>query len=451
MTQSGGEIGAKAVRRLASLVQLERMARRCAGFKEFGFFIVNETVRFLPYDRAVFWYAGESGVCVQSVSSVPVLDEESPFIAWMKRATAFRLKQSGAEQCRLLEKTDVSDALARDWDAFNSPSVLWMPFVSPVTHKVEGGLWLSRKKPPFEKEEAGVALLVAEAFGSVFSVWKSAGRVPLPAEKSKKKRMIAVAAVVLCALFPVRTAVVAPAEVVADAPRYITAPMSGVVKEFFVEPAQSIKKGDLLFSFDDAELRSRLNLSEKALAAAGEEYKKAAQQSFSSPEVKARLPLIRLEIEKAKDERAYLQELVKRSSVRASADGTAVFSGTEEFVGRPVMLGERVMMLADPQKTALRAFMPVSDAIDVQTGADIRFYMYAFPEKPLKAKAVSTAFEAGTVPEGFLAYRVDAAFSEPAHYRIGTRGIAKIYGGRVPFFYYALRHPLAALRQWFGI
>lgn len=444
-------ISPKAAERLAVLVQLERMARRCAGFKEFGFFAVNETVRFMPYDRAVFWYLDGEDIRIEAVSAVPVLDEEAPFIDWMKQAVLCRLKADSPEKSRLVTVADVSGGAAEGWNDFCTPTALWVPFVSPVTRSVEGGLWLTRKTPAFDASEAGAAELAAEAYGDIFAAWKAAGKVPVFKPRLHKARLMFGGVLILAALFPVRMAAVAPAEVVPAAPRFVTAPMSGVVKSVAVGAGQSVKAGDLLFSFDDAELRARLRLADKALAAAGEEYKKAAQMSFSSPESKARLPLIRLEIEKAKDERAHFAELAERSNVRAPVGGTAVFSDASDWIGRPVSLGEKVMTLADPEKTALKISLPVADAIEVSKGADVLFFMYAVPEKPVRAKAESVSFEAENVPEGFLAYRVKAAFSDAAPHRIGTRGIAKIYGGRVPFLYYALRRPFAALRRWFGI
>ena len=137
--------------------------------------------------------------------------------------------------------------------------------------------------------------------------------------------------------------------------------------------------------------------------------------------------------------------------VRSGVSGTAVFSDASELAGRPVSLGEKIMTLADPQKTSLKILLPVQDAIDVSVGSDVGFFMYAMPEKARKATVSFVSYEAEPVPEGFLAYRVKADFKEQAPYRIGTRGIAKIYGRRVPFAYYALRRPLSALRRWFGI
>lgn len=445
------EISVKAAERLAVLLQLERMARRCREYKAFCFFAVNETVRLFPYDRAVFWRFEDGKALMESVSGVPVLDDGAPFSDFMKRAVSEGAAKEGNGRVRLLEASDFSPSLASRWGEFNSEKILWLPFVSPVTRRVEAGLWLTRKSPVFEDAETGLAELLSESYADIFYAWKSSGSVPAVKKVSGRKKAVAALALAVCALFPVRMSAVAPAEVVPENPFLITAPMSGVIKSVAVKAGQSVKAGDVLFSFDDADLRNRLRLADKALAAAGEEYKKAAQLSFSSADSKARLPLIRLEMEKAKDERAYLSELASRSVVRSGVSGTAVFSDASELAGRPVSLGEKIMTLADPQKTSLKILLPVQDAIDVSVGSDVGFFMYAMPEKARKATVSFVSYEAEPVPEGFLAYRVKADFKEQAPYRIGTRGIAKIYGRRVPFAYYALRRPLSALRRWFGI
>jgi len=61
------------------------------------------------------------------------------------------------------------------------------------------------------------------------------------------------------------------------------------------------------------------------------------------------------------------------------------------------------------------------------------------------------AYRAEVTREGFLAYRVKAAFapgrSAP---RIGQLGTARLRGQWAPLAYVALRRPLAATRQWLG-
>jgi hypothetical protein len=54
-------------------------------------------------------------------------------------------------------------------------------------------------------------------------------------------------------------------------------------------------------------------------------------------------------------------------------------------------------------------------------------------------------------PSGVLGYRLKASLADDkAPPRIGLRGTAKLFGDRVTLFYYLMRRPLSAARQFLG-
>jgi hypothetical protein len=63
------------------------------------------------------------------------------------------------------------------------------------------------------------------------------------------------------------------------------------------------------------------------------------------------------------------------------------------------------------------------------------------------------AYEAQPRPEGHFAYRVRAGLLQPptGAVQIGQRGTAKLYAGWTPLAYWALRKPVAAVRQYLAI
>jgi hypothetical protein len=54
-------------------------------------------------------------------------------------------------------------------------------------------------------------------------------------------------------------------------------------------------------------------------------------------------------------------------------------------------------------------------------------------------------------PEEVLSYKIGASFDGKKPPRIGFRGTAKVYGSRVPLFYFVLRKPITFMRQFIGI
>ena len=135
----------------------------------------------------------------------------------------------------------------------------------------------------------------------------------------------------------------------------------------------------------------------------------------------------------------------------APRDGVAVFSDPNDWLGKPVVTGERIMLLADPATPAMLIHLPVADAISLDLGAPVKLYLSAHPLSSIEGRISETSYQAITTPDGVAAYRLRATIDGPApDARLGLRGTAKVYGGWVVLGYYLLRRPLATLRSWSG-
>ena len=70
---------------------------------------------------------------------------------------------------------------------------------------------------------------------------------------------------------------------------------------------------------------------------------------------------------------------------------------------------------------------------------------------PLKGKLLRASYAPSLSPEEVLSYKIGASFDGKKPPRIGFRGTAKVYGSRVPLFYFVLRKPITFMRQFIGI
>ena len=63
------------------------------------------------------------------------------------------------------------------------------------------------------------------------------------------------------------------------------------------------------------------------------------------------------------------------------------------------------------------------------------------------------AYRAEADAAGVSSYPVLARVNDPTAppERLGLRGTARVYGEPVSLFYYLLRRPITALRQWTGV
>jgi multidrug resistance efflux pump len=226
--------------------------------------------------------------------------------------------------------------------------------------------------------------------------------------------------------------------------------LEGVVGNFLVKPNEVVKAGQALFNFDDAPLKSRLEVARQALTGAEAEYRQAAQLAVSEAKYKGQLALLTGKVEERRAEADYLQGQLERSHVVAPHEGIALFDDPSEWIGKPVSTGERIMRIAAPDDVEVEAWLAVGDAIPLQSGAPVSLYLNASPLFSVSAQVRYVAFDAVQRPDGSYAYRVRASLDSKTDHRVGLKGTAKLSGRWVPLGYWIGRRPLAAVRQMVG-
>ncbi|MCI5190952.1 MAG: HlyD family secretion protein, partial [Candidatus Electrothrix sp. AS4_5] len=128
-----------------------------------------------------------------------------------------------------------------------------------------------------------------------------------------------------------------------------------------------------------------------------------------------------------------------------------LFGETSDWIGKAVTIGEQVIQIADPTQVEITIQLPISDAIRLDEQAQVKLYLTSNPQTSYQAKLYYYAYQPEVTPSNIVAYKLKARFDgEYEKPRLGQSGTAKLYGERVPFIYYIMRKPLAALRQWIG-
>lgn len=141
-----------------------------------------------------------------------------------------------------------------------------------------------------------------------------------------------------------------------------------------------------------------------------------------------------------------------RIDVLAARAGVAIFGDVNDWIGKPVVTGERIMQLANPAHLGLLVYLLVADAIALEEGAPVKLYLTTQPLSSLEGEIFQTSYQATFSDEGIASYRLQGRFtSPPGDVRIGLRGTAKVSGGWVVLGYYLIRRPLAALRESLGV
>ncbi|WP_413544695.1 HlyD family efflux transporter periplasmic adaptor subunit [Candidatus Symbiopectobacterium sp. NZEC135] len=203
---------------------------------------------------------------------------------------------------------------------------------------------------------------------------------------------------------------------------------------------------------DARELENRLEAARQTFATADAQYRQAQQQALFDANSKASLAVLQSRREQAQSERDFLLRQLERMQLTSPRDGVAVFDDASEWIGRSVAVGERIMMVADPNDVELEIQLPAADAIALETGADVRLFLNVAPNAAQEAQLTQIGYRAALTPDNVMAYRLRARFTEDdAQRRVGLKGTAKLYGKRTLLVAYLLRKPLATLRVWLGV
>lgn len=437
----------------AALLQLEGMVRANRTRQELQFLIVNETRRLIPYRQAVLLIpqtSASSRYEVQAVSSVPVVDRTAPLLQWIERVIQDLRKSLMGQELHHVTETDCPTELRPDWQKFTAGHGLWCPLKHP-DGQILGGLWLT-KDQPWPDHEVTVLQRLSEAYAYA---WRAVG----PSKSlrwrwglSRTTTGVLTAALLGALAIPVPMSTLAPAKIVAKDPLIVSAPIDGVIAEIIVPPNLAVSQGDVLFRYEDTTFRSDYQVAERNLDVAMAQYRRAAQGAFVEADQKADVPLLKAEVELRETERNYAYERLAKVEVKAEQAGLVLYTDKSDWIGKPVVVGQRIMELADPRRLEVRIDLPVEDAIVLREGAPVTLYLNANPFSSVPATVRHASYHAEVLPNNVLAYRVTAQLEAGAsEFRIGWQGSAKIYGEQVTLLTYLFRRPISAIRPWIGL
>ena len=286
------------------------------------------------------------------------------------------------------------------------------------------------------------------ALGHKRSVWRGLTKTTFTPTFGKVVLIAAIAAMFI----PIRITALAPAEVVALNAFAVAAPQEGVIGSMHVQPNAAVKKGDKLFSLDDSAVLGRREVAAKGLSIARAEALVAQQRAFDELKSKGELASAAGRVREKEAELVAVEAQAARVEVRAERDGIAVYADANDWIGRPVQTGERVMQIANPQDAGVLVWLPAMDAINIEPGAPLRLFLHVKPLDSLPGTLLQTSYQAVLSPEGVSAYRLRGQFDTGTTVpRIGLRGTARIAGEKAALGYYLFRRPIAAVREWTGL
>ena len=437
---------------LPLLLTLHQRLLQANTLSELGFVIANDTWQAINYRQACVYFVNDYGKHkLRAVTGMVSLNEVTPFSLWLDRLCNLMLGAHPDDTPIRIDQTSMPDDLRKDWRELWPDNALFVPF-----HDREGkrrGCVLFVRETVWEDEELSIFAMQAQTWGYCTQALQKRSGLALFGLllKTKKSRLLLVTAIILLSLLPVRLSALAPAEIIALSSEIVAAPMDGVIKEFFVIPNTPVKKGTVLFALDDAPLLNRRQVAMQSLSVAKADAHATQQKAFTQPQSKAELASLLGKVREKEVALSYINDALGRTRVKASLDGIFIYNDANDWIGKPVVTGERVAQLAQVEHLGVLIWLPVGDAINLEPGADISVFLQVSPLDPLVATLVQTSYHATVSPDGVAAYRLRGKLSNKSRARIGLRGVAKIFGEHRPLAYWVFRRPMGSIRQWFGV
>lgn len=436
---------------LEILLSVDDRVRAATSVRELQHVIVNET-RKVTGARQIFLAqpTRTSGYHVKAVSSLALVERDTPLIRWIEGMIAKISEERGLENQVDFALPAYVNADADETKTYPFRELTWQPLKS-TSGEIFAGLLFARERV-WQKTE----LKVINRQGSVYAnAWQAlVGKRGLKAAKklSKPVKLGIAAALLLIAAVPVPITALSPFEIVEYKPGIVTAPIDGTIADVLVLPNSKVEAGQTIVVFEDTTLRNRFEISDREMNVARTKFDRAQRAAFTDAQSRHELAITKTEFELKKAERNYAKELLDRTQLKASRSGILIYTDKNRLLGKPVTIGERLMKIGSPENIRARIDVPVADAIILEKETKVRLFFDAAPFSPEQATIQNESYHAEPNPSNQLVYRIDASLNDESYRpRIGSRGTAQIYGQNVPLIFALLHKPISSLRQYIGL
>ncbi|GEM_PF-6678357 len=435
--------------KLGMWVLFEERLRQTKDVDTLQLLIVNMLQKVFPYTQAVLFHNHLGSYKTTAASDISQINEHSPTIHWLNE-NVYPWLVSKYETPTYFDLTELNQPI----DEYYHKTIhgLYIPLQSPQIGERGVVFWMK------EKSEDDLLNFSSVIANTIVYCWE---KIILQNTKTKsfglthhdKKYFIfaSIICVIILFVFHIRENTIALAEVSPKNPQLITSSINGTVSKITVQPNQSVKAGQILIRLDDITVKSELEQSLQALRVAEDKYQKAFRHAFTDEKSRKEMQILRSEAEQAQASYQYHLQLLSRTIIKTTISGVALYTDPTDWLGKPVKIGEKIMLVADPNEKEITFWVPIDSMIVPETGQTPKFYPNENPLQTitLHLKYINPIAEVRA--DGILSYFGVADLPANSNVRLGEQGTIKIYGKRVTVFYYLFRRPIRYLRQHLGI
>lgn len=438
---------------MAQINQLNVKAFNAETVQALTFIILNDTVTAIRYNRAVLWEEDLRKPKILGVSGQVQYNKDALLTKHWQQM------HKGIED-RRKPQIITKESLSSDpevWDLYQSATpttVIWLP----IFHENELvlGLWLEifgtiKSETSVDETLKFLNTYLTPAYGAAWAKLK-----PKYSFKhknlGKKQILIALAAFLLCSVIiriPLR--VIAPCEVIANNPVLITAPLDGIIDELAVKPGDLVKKSQTIVEYNKQVPLRNLKVAQKEVEILQAEINRANALGVTDPKSRTELGILNLKLEKEQQNLQLARWQASQLTITAPSEGIIMSDNPENWRGKPVQVGEKILSINNPNDTKVRIWIPESDNIILETDEVVKVFLNIQPEKSYGAKIYYIASESILSADNLPSFVAEANWvKQPEDVKLGLKGTAILYGQNVSLLYYLVRKPWAKVRSFIG-
>ena len=207
--------------------------------------------------------------------------------------------------------------------------------------------------------------------------------------------------------------------------RVVAAPISGYLLSASVRAGDTVRKGDVMASLDDAELKLELTKNSGQLQKARREYRQAQSERDL-----VNIRVIREQINQTKAEIALTRQQLANIRLIAPFDGVVIEGDLSQLLGSPVERGDTLFKIAPLEGYRIILKVDESDISFISQGQTGTLVLSSVSDRslPLTVEKITTVAKAD---DGANIFRVEASLNNaPDLLRPGMEGVGKVNAGR---------------------
>jgi hypothetical protein len=206
--------------------------------------------------------------------------------------------------------------------------------------------------------------------------------------------------------------------------RAAVAPFEGFIAESFVRAGDIVRKGQVICTLDDRELR----LEKDRWSSEQEQRLRELREAMANHDL-TQVQVIGAQLRQAEAQLALVNEKLARSRVTAPFDGVVISGDLSQLIGSPVEPGKKLFEIAPLKGYRMILQVDETEIRNVQVGQSGRLLISGIAVEPIPFR-VSKVTPVATAEDGRNFFRVEATLARsPPNLRPGMQGVGKISTG----------------------